>query len=166
MGDIGWDEWMVVAVTAAIVTIAVTFHFEVINVLTRWAHRRARNSAAGHASRITLLVIMFALLLSHIVEVWLFAVGYWGLAATGNHGHVIGYEQFTLLDHVYFSATNYTTVGWGDLSAVGPLRFLAGTEALTGFLLLTWSASFTFLVMGRIWGYRDTEKIGPEGEGS
>ena len=55
---------------------------------------------------------------------------------------------------------------WGDLSAVGPLRFLAVTEALTGFLLLTWSASFTFLVMGMIWGYRDTEKIGYEGKGS
>lgn len=158
MGNIGPDEWMVFAVTAIVVAIAITFHFEAINLLTRWAHRRARDSATGHPNRITLLTVMFALLLAHIAEVWLFAVGYWVLAATGNHGHVVGYEQFTLLDYVYFSAANYTTVGWGDLSAIGPLRFLAGTEALAGFLLLTWSASFTFLIMGRTWGYRDTDE--------
>ncbi len=158
MGSIGADEWMVFAITAIIVAIAVTFHFEVMNLLTRWAHSRAHKSAGGNPSRVTLLTVMFALLLSHVVEIWLFAVGYWGLAATGTHGHVVGYEQFTLLDHVYFSAANYSTVGWGDLSAVGPLRFLAGTEALTGFLLLTWSATFTFLIMDRIWGFRHTNQ--------
>jgi hypothetical protein len=29
---------------------------------------------------------------------------------------------------------------------------MAGTEALTGFLLISWSASFTFLEMQRFWG--------------
>ena len=48
--------------------------------------------------------------------------------------------------------TNYTTVGWGDLSSIGPLRILAGAEALLGFMLITWSASFTYLVMARTWG--------------
>jgi hypothetical protein len=28
---------------------------------------------------------------------------------------------------------------------------MTGTEALTGFLLITWSASFTFLEMQRFW---------------
>lgn len=31
----------------------------------------------------------------------------------------------------------YATVGFGDLAPVGPIRFMAGTEALTGFVLLT-----------------------------
>ena len=56
------------------------------------------------------------------------------------------------LDFVYFSAITYTTVGFGDYVPTGPIRFLAGTEALTGFLLITWSASFTFLEMQRYWG--------------
>lgn len=163
MGTIGPDEWMVFAITAITVAIAVTFHFEVINLLTRWAHGRARKSTSGRPGHIDLLTVMFALLLCHIIEIWLFAVGYWQLAASGTHGEVVGYEQFTLLDHVYFSAANYSTVGWGDLHAVGPLRFLAGTEALTGFLLLTWSASFTFLIMDRIWGFRSTDHGGSGG---
>lgn len=33
----------------------------------------------------------------------------------------------------------------------GAIRFLAGTEALTGFILITWSASFLYLEMEQYW---------------
>jgi hypothetical protein len=56
-----------------------------------------------------------------------------------------------LFDSVYFSAVVYTTLGLGDVVPHGAIRFMAGTEALTGFLLITWSASFTFLEMQRFW---------------
>ncbi|RZA02340.1 MAG: two pore domain potassium channel family protein, partial [Moraxellaceae bacterium] len=45
----------------------------------------------------------------------------------------------------------FTTLGLGDITPVGAIRFLAGTEALTGFVLVTWSASFTFVEMQRFW---------------
>ena len=47
---------------------------------------------------------------------------------------------------------SYTTVGFGDVTPVGPIRFMAATEALTGLVLITWSASFTYLEMERFWG--------------
>ena len=56
-----------------------------------------------------------------------------------------------LLDAVYLSAVTFTTVGFGDVAPVGPIRFLSGTMALTGFVLVTWSASFTYLEMERFW---------------
>ena len=65
---------------------------------------------------------------------------------------VFHYEVISLLDSVYFSAATYTTVGWGDLAATGHIRFLAGTEALVGFMMITWSASFSYLIMARAWG--------------
>ena len=46
---------------------------------------------------------------------------------------------------------SYTTVGFGDVSPVGSIRLLAGTCALTGFVMITWSASFLFLEMERFW---------------
>jgi hypothetical protein len=46
---------------------------------------------------------------------------------------------------------SYTTVGFGDVAPIGPIRFLTGTEALTGFVLIAWSASFTYLEMERYW---------------
>ncbi|MEM9882591.1 MAG: potassium channel family protein, partial [Planctomycetota bacterium] len=53
-------------------------------------------------------------------------------------------------DAVYFSAAVYTTVGFGDITPVGHLRLLVGIEALTGLMLVAWSASFTFLVSSRL----------------
>jgi hypothetical protein len=56
-----------------------------------------------------------------------------------------------LPDFVYFSAMTYTTVGFGDAVPIGPIRFLAGMEGLTGLAMITWSASYTFIEMQRDW---------------
>ena len=56
-----------------------------------------------------------------------------------------------LLDCVYFSAVCYTTLGLSDIAPIGAIRFLVGTETLAGFLIITWSASFTFVEMERYW---------------
>jgi hypothetical protein len=75
----------------------------------------------------------------------------WELLRFENTGSVTGSDAHSLLDAVYLSANTYTTVGFGDLAPVGPVRFIGGTMALTGLVLITWSASFTFLEMQRFW---------------
>lgn len=65
-------------------------------------------------------------------------------------GSLLGGDK-SILTYAYFSTTTYTTLGYGDIIPTGPLRFLASVEALTGFLLVTWSASFTYLEMQRFW---------------
>ncbi len=52
---------------------------------------------------------------------------------------------------MYYSAMVYTTVGFGDQVPLGAIRMLTSAEALAGFALITWSASFTFLQMQRVW---------------
>ena len=54
-------------------------------------------------------------------------------------------------DYVYYSAMVYTTVGFGDLVPEGPIRMISSTQALTGLSLITWTASFTYLQMQRVW---------------
>jgi hypothetical protein len=73
------------------------------------------------------------------------------LLMLANTGTVAGADPLGLLDAVYLAAGTYTTVGFADLVPVGPIRFLAGTMALTGLVLITWSASFTYLEMERFW---------------
>jgi hypothetical protein len=82
---------------------------------------------------------------------WLFGATFWGLGRVSGTGQVIGAHPLGFLDAVYTATMSYTTVGFGDVVPVGAIRFLAGTCALTGFVMITWSASFLFLEMERFW---------------
>ena len=74
------------------------------------------------------------------------------LANDVGYGLVVGLADTSLLvDYVYLSATVYSTLGFGDLLPTGPLRFMVGVESVTGLLLITWSASFTYLEMIQYW---------------
>lgn len=69
----------------------------------------------------------------------------------GGFGDLAGGFDGSLVDSIYFSFTNYTTVGYGDIAPHGSLRFLAGVEAITGLSLITWSASFMYMEMTQFW---------------
>ena len=143
---------VVAVVTTCVVAVVGVFHYEVIRWLNQWHCARNRRYGNKYKTRPTMLVTTFVLLAAHVAEIWLFGITFWIMLGMENFGTLQGYQNPNLLDCVYFSAANYTTVGWGDLIAAGDLRFLSGTEALVGFMMITWSASFSYLVMNRAWG--------------
>jgi hypothetical protein len=143
--DTAGSRAMVVGVTTLIVVVCVILHYEALNLFSRLMR------AMHLAPRLRVMVLIFAILAIHVSEIWVFGFGYWGLGSTPGHGALIGNHPIGLLDDVYFSATCYTTLGLGDIAPLGAIRFLTGTEALTGFVLVTWSASFTFVEMQRFW---------------
>jgi voltage-gated potassium channel len=55
---------------------------------------------------------------------------------------------------VYFSASSYTTVGYGDIVLPANWRLLGVLESLTGVLLLGWSAAYFFSVVSRLFEIR------------
>ncbi|SDU36646.1 ion channel [Halopseudomonas salegens] len=145
-------ELVVTLTTLVVVAVTVVFHYEVIQLLDRWCTRKERQPHIAFKNRPTILAVMFTLLLAHVFEIWLFGLAFWLLLQEGQHGAIVGYSDINLLDCVYFSAATYTTVGWGEMYATGNIRFLAGTEALLGFMIITWSASFGYLIMQRTFG--------------
>jgi len=142
-GNFGIDAIVVIA-TGVIVCAAALLHYEVLSVLSRWLARRE-----GQRRRRVLLAI-FGVLSVHIAEIWIFGLGYAVLLLAPAFGTVAGIGN-DILDLVYLSAMTFTTVGAPDAHLSGTIRFLNGTEALTGLVLITWSASFTFLEMERFW---------------
>lgn len=142
-------EINVVLITAAVVALVVVLHYEVIQLLSRWCTRRQQKFPDESRNRKIIVGVMFVLILAHVAEIWLFGIAFWWLLTHEGYGAITGYPSVSLLDSVYFSAATYTTVGWGDLAATGHIRFLAGTEALVGFMMITWSASFGYLVMAK-----------------
>ena len=139
-------HWSSVGLTVFLVGLTVGLHYEVLQFLSnqvgKWSHIRPR---------IRVLVLIIILLLLHIVEIWLFGAGLYTTKYFSSLGGITGIDNYDLLDAVYLSATTYTTVGYGDLIPHGPIRFLIGTEALVGLMMITWSASFTYLEMQNYW---------------
>lgn len=145
----GWlPNLLVVAVTALTVAVVVLTHYEGLVWLSG---RLARNSVTG---RRKVLYGMYMVLCLHVVEIWIFGLAMWLLLLFNGTGHILGLDHASFLDAVYLSAATFTTVGFGDISPGGAIRFLAGTEALTGFGLITWSASFTYIEMEQYWRRR------------
>ncbi|HIC65251.1 MAG: hypothetical protein CMI50_01790 [Paracoccus sp.] len=92
------------------------------------------------------LVALYTLGIAHVVEAGLYAVGF----SMGEALGIGGFEQDivdSFMDVFYFSLVNYSSLGLGDIYPTGHLRFLAGIEALNGFLLISCSASTIFLVV-------------------
>ncbi len=144
-----YDDWVantVVALATLLAVVSVVFlHYEGLYWLAR------RHQTGRHARRRRVLVDILAIVGLHVTEIWIFGVTIWLLLMVPGAGGMVGAADHPLFDAVYLSAVTYTTVGFGDVMPVGPLRFLSGTEALLGLVLITWSASFTYLEMERHW---------------
>lgn len=139
------DHWLVIAITTALVGAAVFLHYEALErpnySIPSWRlNQRPR----------VLALIIFIMAL-HIAEIWIFGIGIYLTVQFPDLGRIAGADPLMLLDAIYVSAVTFTTVGYGDLTPDGPIRLILGTEALTGFVLVTWSASFTYLEMQRYW---------------
>ncbi len=123
-------------------------------LLTLYLHQRAFRFLAGcvplvacHSpSRIYLL--MFGIFVVHLVEILLYAGGFYMASSVFNLGDLEGEQAAGALGHFYASAVFYTSLGLGDVLPIGHLRFMAGIEALNGLLLIAWSASFLFAATG------------------
>ena len=141
-----WDaNLLVVLVTAATLAVAVLLHYEGLHWLSTQLTRHA-----GIRRRKVLLGV-YGVILLHVAEIWVFGFSIWGLLFFPNAGAISGAHAAGLLDVVYLSATTFSTLGFGDLAPVGPVRFITGTESVSGFILITWSASFLYLEMEAFW---------------
>jgi len=136
-----------------LVAITVIIHYEILRLLS--------NIIPKMQIKLRLRVVfgVFGTICAHIIEICLFGVAFYLMYQQGGFGDLTGAFNGSLIDSIYFSFVNYTTVGYGDIVPTGSLRFLAGLEAITGLSLITWSASFMFMEMTMFWD-KENEKTG------
>jgi len=128
-----------------VVALAVLIHFEALNFLSKIIPRLPIQR------RMSILVGVFGALVAHMIEIWLFAFVFYFMLQGSYFGGLTGSVTNSLLDCVYFSLTCYTSLGFGDINPYGYLRFLSGLEALTGLVLIAWTASFMYIEMQKFW---------------
>jgi len=85
------------------------------------------------------LSVVIALIALHGLEIWAFALLYLGLGSIP-----------TLEAALYFSTISYSTVGYDDTHIAADWRLLGAFESILGMILLGWSTSFFFRMLGRI----------------
>lgn len=90
--------------------------------------RTLRWSARGIAMTLTAVLGVFTL---HGIEIWLYALLYWGLGALPD-----------LHTAVYFSTITYGTVGYDDEGLERAWQLVAAIEGINGIILLGWSTAF------------------------
>ena len=130
------------------VLLSTSVHYPFLNHLNRGAR------LALKFPQITLGYGVIVSLVAHSIEVALFAFAY-KVSIESGFGTLEGNFEGSITDHLYFYHAAFTTVGFGNIVPTGPPWLLAGMEALTGFVLITWTASYLYLEMTRLWRIQD-----------
>lgn len=139
-------------INSFLVATAIIIHFEALNQLTIWVPKFQVKR------RLRVLFGVFGAFFAHLIEIWVFAFGYYFMIHHADLGSLEGDFDNSLIDCVYYSFVNYTSLGLGDIIPKGDIRFLSGLEALTGLVLITWTASFMFIEMQKLWKTEPPEK--------
>ena len=139
---------LAITISLTLVLLTVLIHYEGLRLVS---HGLLASDATRNRRNVMLAIVWIFLV--HIVEISIYAVGFWFADIVVNIGNFAGAHETVLLDYFYFSAEAFSTLGLGDIYPVGPLRLLASIEPINGLLLIGWSTSFTFLGMQRYWSF-------------
>jgi hypothetical protein len=136
---------LVAFVALLLIGMSTVIHYEVLRGLYGWL------PALRIPNRTKVLVVIFGAFIAHVLEIAVYGVTFYLMVTHLGAGSLLGPPSISLTACMYFSAETYTSLGFGDVTPNGPVRLLAGTEALNGLLLIGWSASFLYISMERFW---------------
>ena len=129
-----------------VVSICTAIHYFVLKWVSDTIAQRKR---AAHGQNLGLAI--GAITIAHVIEAFIYTLFFlWAVQGLQigalNESGPAG-KPPTMMDYFYFSLVNFTTLGRGDLTPMGHLRFITGIEAFHGFLMITASGSFVLQVM-------------------
>lgn len=136
------SELFVLACGIALLFTYGAVHLAGLELIRRNKPKQERHKYLG------LLVTFWGLALLHLVEIALGgAVLHVVLNAPGTGSLSHGFGS-TVADYLYFSGITFGTLGYTQLEATGAVRLLVMMLSLSGFMLITWSATFIYTIWG------------------
>lgn len=137
--------FITVLIAMATVSACVLYHYEALRLASMVIPR------LSISPRPKVLVVIAMVFAAHVAEVGIFGLVYYAMDHFPELGKIDGNFSANATDFFYFSITSFTTLGIGDLFPHGGYRVVVGFESLTGFGLIGWSVSFTYLEMQELW---------------
>jgi hypothetical protein len=140
-----------------LVSICVTIHGLGMLLGLRWLSRawpQREHSFSLPRMFWILIRVVFGLLLLHLLQITVWAAFY----------HLNGcFPDFRT--SFYYSATSYSTVGYGDVVLPTDWRIMGAIEAVTGVLMFGWSTGVLFSIVNHLQIHflkvRDDARTGP-----
>lgn len=142
-------EWTVLGGGIVFVLLLAAWHLGGILLIHMIACAQRRHSA------LAVLYTFWGLLVLHLSEVALGALAFWVMLAFPDLGTLDKGYGSTPGGLLYLSGINFSTLGYTQMVAGGPLRLFIMLQSLSGFMLITWSATLVYSVWGT--RYRDAE---------
>ncbi|MFC5522682.1 potassium channel family protein [Polaromonas jejuensis] len=134
------------AITITLISLCACIHYEALQRCNAMLPQLRL-----HNKRAKVLAAVGAAMVSHFLQIGLFAAALYFLQHYADLGYIGGNFKNTAFSFLYFSTETYTSLGFGDVFPLGHIRMVAGMEALTGLVMISWTASFTYLEMSRYW---------------
>jgi hypothetical protein len=100
-----------------------------------------------------MMILTIVIVAAHLIPIVLWALSF---LAVG--------ESWSFEKAVYYSAENYTALGYGDIVLSDPWRLLGPLEAINGLLLFGLSTAVMFAVLSRLIASRLRSQLGHHGE--
>jgi hypothetical protein len=152
--DLTYSHFAIASASSLVLIMIGTFIF---HEMMRHAWRRLRQ--IEHRPLLTIHLGMLTMFLCHTIVVWLFGISYWLMIERWHFGSLSGdYRPGHLLTYIYFSATTYSSLGFGDIYPKGPMRLMTGVEAIYGLILIGWSIAYSFVAAERYLGHERKNK--------
>lgn len=126
---------------ALVALLGIFHHFALLGLRAMTADAKERPNRA-------IITVFVGLLAVHLAEILMFAGAYFVLLNWMGMGQLQGIDV-TWTGLIYFSGINFTTLGYTQIEAAGPIRLINMTQSLGGFMILTWSATFIYSVWKR-----------------
>lgn len=137
---------MAILLSGSLLLVCALIHYETL----RWANRFSTSSTRIQQQG-KILVILLCSMGSHISHILLFGIVFFFTRDKLGLGTFGGTFTDNFQNFMYFSAETYTSVGYGDIYPTGSLRLISSVETLLGLMLISWSASYSYIEMQRHW---------------
>lgn len=150
-------EWAVLGVGIALLFAAAPWHLGGLLLIGRLQPSRERHPFGA------IMVTFWGLILLHLSEIVAGAAVFAAVLSFPETGAIDGVGAGSRWSDLLFaSGAAYATLGLSLKDGEGPIRLLAMLNALGGFLLITWSATFVY----SIWSnqFRDDDLGGDDSD--
>ena len=128
-------EWIMLGTGLLLLMASGAYHLGGILLIRRVTPQVRKRPILG------VLLTFWALVLLHSSEIAIAALVYAAVLAVPGAGSITQGYGDSPGGLLFFSGTNYATLGYTEQVAQGPIRLLAMLQALGGFMLITWSAT-------------------------